>query len=213
MKAAEDQLTSRAGTQATPGRQHSMAGAARPGHGRPGGSAAVAARQRGRSALSLAAPGMPRCLPFTFASRLRSPPPTAAEPGTAVGPFALHRCRHLQRLGAFLLSQCPAAPGAQPVGHSPCPRGCRRPGPHTPRRGREAGGEMLPGVLAGVCGPCRRLVPAQVAVKGLRTGSSVSVQGLFAPAVGARKPGQKLSRSHYGVLHTPHPSWTFVSNT
>lgn len=103
----------RAGSTAWPGLPaRGMDGWATALQSRPGSGAAPRSAWR---AVPAGSPGMPRCLPFTFGSPLRSPPPTAAEPGTAVGPLAFHRCRHLQRLERF----CPHKVSPQPEGHSP----------------------------------------------------------------------------------------------
>lgn len=78
MKAAEDQLTSRAGTKATPGMQRSIAGAALPGPGCRGGAALPRP--------GAAPPPLPS-LPFPSLSLLRlfPAPDGGGEPGTAAG--------------------------------------------------------------------------------------------------------------------------------
>lgn len=119
MKAAEDQLTSKAGTKATPGMQHSIAGgcpaqgigsgAAAPWSHGPGAGTGGAHPRSPRLCPRRQPRGCPaeRCLPFTFGSPLRSPPPTAAEsqgqpwapsPFTAAGTWSAWESLWLQKV-------------------------------------------------------------------------------------------------------------------
>lgn len=227
MKAAEDQLTSKAGTKATPGMQHSIAGGC-PARGTGSWAAAPWSHGPGAGTRGAHSRSPTRVCPRRQRRcASRSPgdaPPGAHFPSLSVLPCAprpRRRRRARDSRGPLRLSPLPAPEALRRVSdcrkslHNPCPRRCRLSGPHTPRRGREAGGEMLPGSarrgLRVVPAACAFTVVFKKAKNGLKCESAAAL--CRSTAVGARKPGQKLWRSHYGVLHTPQPPWTFVSNT
>lgn len=177
----------------------------RPWHRQLGGSALESRRgsgdSRGASALPPrlsppGAPGMPRralaSLHFRFCAALPAPD-GGGEPRTAVGPFASHRCRHLKRFGKFVTAE------SLPTARVPVAAGS--PGRTRPVGAGRRAVRCCRGVLAGVCGSCRRLVPSQLSLKELKMGSRVNVQGLFA----TRRPGGQPWRQGNRVRHCAGP--------
>lgn len=94
-----------------------------------------------------AAPGMSRralpSLHFRFSAALPAPD-GGGEPGTAAGPFAFHRCRHLGRFGEFVAVE------SLPTARVPVAAGSA--GRTRPVGARRRAVRCCRGVLAGVCG-------------------------------------------------------------
>lgn len=181
-----------------------------PGHRQLGGSALESrpgsGDSRGASAfpprLSPSAdPGMPLAsLHFRFSAAL-SAPDGGGEPGTAVGPFAFHRCRHLKRFRELVTAE------SQPTARVPVAAGS--PGRTRPVGAGRRAVRCCQGVLAGVCGSYRRLVPSQSSLKGLKTGSSMSA--LFAIRRPGRGRGDRETESETVQVPLRSPAHTSVA--